>query len=69
MVFPDDFSDTTVYKYKDHYYAIRDDTWYRLWGWVPHGGREATAVTDEDLIEQLEASAMEHPFNEGATEC
>lgn len=59
MVYPDDFPNTALYRYRDRYYAIHDDTWYRLWGWVPNGGREASIVTDPGLIERLDADAEE----------
>jgi hypothetical protein len=63
MVFPDDFPNPTVYSYRDHHYAIHDDSWYRLWGWLPYGGREVTVVTDADLIKRLDSDAREHPPN------
>ncbi len=59
MLYPDDFPNPALYKYRDHYYAIRDETWYRLWGWVPYGGREATVVSEPDLIAQLDQAAVE----------
>lgn len=63
MIYPDDFSNSTVYRYREHYYAICENTWYRLWGWLPYGGREATAVTDVGLIDRLDSEAEEHPPN------
>lgn len=59
MIYPDDFTDSALYTYEDRYYAVHDGTWFRLWGWVPDGGREATAVTDSELIEMLDHYAVE----------
>jgi hypothetical protein len=61
VIFPDDFLNPIVYSYRAHHYAIQDNVWYRLWGWVPDGGREATAITDAELIERLDTEAREHP--------
>lgn len=61
MIYPDDFPNPTVYQLRGHHYAIADNTWYRLWGWVPHGGRDVTAVTDAELIAQLDHHAREWP--------
>jgi hypothetical protein len=59
VLYPDDFANTALYRYRDHYYAIHADTWYRLWGWVPDGGREATLVSEPELIAQLDQHAVE----------
>ncbi len=59
MLYPDSFTNAALYRYRDHHYAIHDNTWYRLWGWVPGGGREATAITEAALIEQLDQHAVE----------
>lgn len=59
MIYPDDFADSALYIFDDRYYAVSDNTWYRLWGWVPDGGRQATAVSDADLIDKLDHYAVE----------
>jgi hypothetical protein len=59
VLYPDSFNNTTLYQFRSHYYAIHDDVWYRLWGWAEGGGREATAVTEPVLIEQLDQHAVE----------
>lgn len=59
MLYPDDFANTALYTFQDRYYAIHADAWYRLWGWVPGGGREATVVSDPALIDMLDHQAVE----------